>query len=180
MVDGRLKFICLVLGSLLQNRTKLSLEVLAVNKSPAVFYRKERLTIMDRRNFMKGSLLALGGSTLAAGMDSCRPSEVMNSKKNTKLVIDYPQKSIPEIVLPPCRGEWYEDTIPDTLDIAGRCELAINALTGITDPNADYEVYWQAELFRNPPVMMHDHNDWVASVEGFMEALPLLRAATGR
>jgi Tfp pilus assembly protein PilF len=26
---------------------------------------------------------------------------------------------------------------------------------------------------------MHDHNDWVVSCEGFMEALPLLRMATG-
>ncbi len=134
---------------------------------------------MERRNFLKGSLLALGSSALAAGLDSCKPSGVAKLNKSAKLVIDYPQKKIPVLELPPCRGEWYEDTIPDTLDIASRSELAINALTGITDPDADYEVYWQAELFRNPPIMMHDHNDWVESVEGFMEALPLLRAATG-
>lgn len=134
---------------------------------------------MERRKFLKSSFLAFGSSALVAGLDSCKPSGLTKSNKSTKLVIDYPQKNIPLLELPPCRGEWYEDTIPDTLDIETRSELAINALTGITDPDADYEVYWQTELFRNPPVMMHDHNDWVTSVEGFMEALPLLRAATG-
>jgi hypothetical protein len=93
--------------------------------------------------------------------------------------IDYPTKNIPKFEIPPYCGERYEDEIPDTLDIAHRADLAINALTGITDADAEYEVYWQTELFRNPAVMMHDHNDWVQSVEGFMEALPLLRIATG-
>ena len=81
--------------------------------------------------------------------------------------------------VPPLRGKRYQDSIPDTLDIAERCELAINALTGITDSRYDYEVYWEAEFFRNPAVMVHNHNDWVESCEGFMEALPLLRIATG-
>ena len=52
-------------------------------------------------------------------------------------------------------------------------------MTSIADPNADYEIYGWAWWFRNPPVMNHDHNDWVQSVEGLMEALPLLRTATG-
>lgn len=134
---------------------------------------------MDRRDFMKGSLTFLGSSALTATVDSCRSHEVASAGKKPRLAINYPRKDIPGVGLPPCRGDRYDDTIPDTLDIASRCELAINALTGITDPEADYEVYWQAELFRNPPVMMHDHNDWVQSVEGFMEALPLLRNATG-
>ena len=73
---------------------------------------------MQRRNFLKGSLLALGSSAVAIGLESCKPSNVMNFNKSTKLVIDYPQKNIPVLELPPCRGEWYEDTIPDTLDIA--------------------------------------------------------------
>ncbi|HZO98693.1 MAG TPA: hypothetical protein VFD30_00215 [Terriglobia bacterium] len=134
---------------------------------------------MHRRDFMKGSLTILGSSALGAGVAGCTSREVAGPGKQPRLTIDYPQKNIPDLSLPPCHGSRYEDTVPDTLDIASRCELAINALTGITDPEADYEVYWQAEFYRNPPVMMHDHNDWVESVEGFMEALPLLRNATG-
>lgn len=134
---------------------------------------------MNRRDFVKDSLLLVGGSALASQPPSRQHYASASPTPTTGLAIDYPQKNIPPIQAPACRGEWYEDSIPDTLDIAGRAELAIHALTSITDPNADYEVYWETQLFRNPPVMMHDHNDWVQSVEGFMEALPLLRAATG-
>jgi hypothetical protein len=121
-------------------------------------------------------MLLAGSSALVAALDGCKSSDMTSSGK---LTIDYPTKNIPEIAAPNVHGARYEDNIPDTLDVTSRAELAINALTGITDPTADYEVYWQTELFRNPPIMMHDHNDWVQSVEGFMEALPLLRSATG-
>jgi hypothetical protein len=130
---------------------------------------------MLRRRFVKDSLLTVGGAMLAQRLNAgpWRP------EKQTLTPIDYPNKEIPVFQIPRYCGEYYQDTIPDTLDIAHRCELAVNALTSITDPDAEYEVYWQTELFRNPAVMMHDHNDWVQSVEGFMEALPLLRIATG-
>jgi hypothetical protein len=133
---------------------------------------------MDRRGFVKGSMLTLGGALLASHPRGAW-AEAPHNEKQALPPIDYPNKNIPAFEVPPYVGERYEDTIPDTLDLAHRIELAINALTGITDPSAEYEVYWQTELFRNPAVMMHDHNDWVQSVEGFMEALPLLRVATG-
>src|ERR1017187_8904596 len=129
------------------------------------------ISMVNRRDFMKGSLVVLGGSALCAAAPGSRASP--------QLAIDYPQKNVPSLTIPSTRGVRYEDTIPDTLDIATRSELAINALTGIADPKYDYEVYWEAQFFRNPAVMMHDHNDWVQSCEGFMEALPLLRVATG-
>ena len=123
---------------------------------------------------MKGSLMVLGGSTLKQGWALAKGASSM-----PRLVVDYPSKNVPTLAFPPYRGARYEDTIPDTYDIATRCELAINALTGITDPKYDYEVYWEAQFFRNPAIMVHNHNDWVQSVEAFMEALPLLRVATG-
>jgi hypothetical protein len=135
--------------------------------------------MVNRRDFMKGSLAVLGSSTLATGIDPALALGATNSTPSPKLIIDYPQKNVPFVVAPPLRGARYEDTIPDTYDIATRSELAINAITGITDPKYDYEVYWEAQFFRNPAIMMHDHNDWVQSCEGFMEALPLLRVATG-
>jgi hypothetical protein len=98
---------------------------------------------------------------------------------NTKLAIEYPREKIPSFENPPSRGQRYKDRVPDTLDIAERAELAVHVMTSVADPKADYEIYGWAWWFRNPPVMNHDHSDWVQSVEGLMEALPLLRMATG-
>jgi hypothetical protein len=132
--------------------------------------------MVNRREFMKGSVAVLGGATWRTG--SAPPVDT-NTNPGPRLAIDYPQKNVPLLDVPAYRGRRYDDTVPDTYDLATRCELAINAMTGITDPKYDYEVYWEAQFFRNPAVMMHDHNDWVMSCEGFMEALPLLRLATG-
>ena len=45
-----------------------------------------------------------------------------------------------EAKMPAYRGERYEDTVPDTIDIAESARLAINALTGALDPNMDHEL----------------------------------------
>jgi hypothetical protein len=95
------------------------------------------------------------------------------------LNIEYIRKEIPRFEVPPYRGAGYEDTVPDTLDIAERARLGINCLTGITDEQADCEIFWFADFHRNPPVMLHDFNDWCQNVEGMMEGLPLLRVASG-
>ena len=134
---------------------------------------------VDRRDFVRGSLLILGSSVLPAGLESCRSSQMTSPGASTKLKIEYPQKNVPPLEIPPYRGQRYEDRVPDTLDIASRAELGVHVLTSIADPNADCEVYWLAQWDRNPVVMLHDFNDWVQSVEGLMEALPLLRVATG-
>jgi len=131
--------------------------------------------MVDRRDFMKSSLVVLGGSTLKRGW----ALGGTNSSGMPKLSVDYPNQNLPALEFPAYRGERYEDMIPDTYDITERSKLAISALTGITDPKYDYEVYWEAQFFRNPAIMVHNHNDWVESAEGFMEALPLLRLATG-
>ncbi len=96
-----------------------------------------------------------------------------------KLKIEYIREEIPALLLPTVKGTRYTDTIPDTLDIADRAELCIRVMTSITDPDADDEVYWLTTFYQNPPVMKHDFNDWVQTVEGMMEALPLVRVATG-
>jgi hypothetical protein len=81
------------------------------------------------------------------------------------------------IPVKPYAGTRYRDTVPDTYDIAERAALAVNALVGSTDPRADHELYWKVTFARNPVVMSHDWNDW-CQVK-FMEALPLLRIASG-
>ena len=92
------------------------------------------------------------------------------------MAIEYIRKDYPDFDIPPYKGTSYESWIPDTLDLAERAELAINGLTGPTDPEADYEAYWQVNFFRNPPIMWHDIDDVQPK---FMEALPLLRIITG-
>gem|GEM_PF-391162 len=91
--------------------------------------------------------------------------------------IKYINPEIPKVNLPAYGGTSYEAMRPDTLDIQERAALAINGLTGPTDPRADYELYWMADFFRDPPVMWHDWNDW-CQVK-FVEALPLMRIITG-
>ena len=53
-------------------------------------------------------------------------------------------------------GRCYRATVPDTIDPQGMAAQAVNGLTGPTDPDADYEIYWRAAFNTNPPVMWHD------------------------
>lgn len=106
------------------------------------------------------------------GLDLSRVSD--GSPKAS--AIEYIREDPLPFRIPPYEGERYETWAPDTLDLAERAELAINGLTGPTDPEADYEVYWQVNFFRDPPVMWHDVDDVQPK---FMEALPLLRLICG-
>jgi len=134
---------------------------------------------MKRRDFLKNSLLAWGGISLPTRMQTAGAGQGKTSQSSRSLHVQYIREAIPHFEIPPYRGQSYQDKVPDTLDIAQRARLGINALTSIADSNADYEIYGAADFFRNPPTMMHDFNDWVQNQEGLMEALPLLRAATG-
>jgi len=145
---------------------------------------------MKRREFVKTSLLAMGSSLLPVGCTSRKGADLMGSNSSQpydqpqhvpqgKLNVRYIREEVPPFEIPAVRGLRYVDMVPDTLDIAERAKLGVNVLTSITDANADQEVYWLADFFRNPPVMVHDFNDWVQNVEGLMEALLLLRVATG-
>jgi hypothetical protein len=129
---------------------------------------------MDRRKFLKNSLKTCGALALPA-----RVRAADSPATESKINIQYIRKDIPHFEIPPYRGKSYEDRVPDTLDLTEQLKLGIHGLTGIADPNADYEIHWLADFFRNPPVMVHDFSDWVQIQEGLMEALPLLRLATG-
>jgi hypothetical protein len=149
--------------------------------------------MMDRRDFTMTALAACGGwwssrngqeqeqssqqqtdSSFAKSYGELAPDSV--TKKHIRR---YVRDTAPRVDIPPYTGLRYRDNVPDTLDIAERAKLGINALTGIADSNADYEIYWLVNFSLNPPRMAHDYNDWVQNVEGLMEALPLLRLATG-
>lgn len=129
---------------------------------------------MDRRYFLKRSLTACGVLAMPS-----RGRAANGSSAADKFNIQYLRQDVPHFEIPPYRGKTYDDRVPDTLDLTERLKLGIHGLTGITDPRADYEIYWLADFFRNPPVVAHDFSDWVQIQEGLMEALPLLRNATG-
>ena len=68
-------------------------------------------------------------------------------------------------------------SVPDTLDLAERARLAVNALTSITDPEHNYESYQCANFNVHPPYMNHM---WAGPcIPKPIEALPLLRIASG-
>ena len=65
------------------------------------------------------------------------------------MTIEYMNEDCPPFEIPHYPGNVDEGWVPDTLDLAERADLAVNELTGPTDPNADYEVYWQVIFFRD-------------------------------
>ncbi len=91
----------------------------------------------------------------------------------------YVRGAAPAISVPPYRGDSYEDRVPDTLDLSDRSNLAINALTRLSDPRADYECWFTVQVNRRPMVMSHEWSDYVGQQPKFMEALTLLRTVTG-
>ena len=91
--------------------------------------------------------------------------------------IGYIQPEVPEVEMPPFRGERYESMVPDTLDLAERARLAIHAMTENPDPDADYEPLWQVELLPVPR-MLADYGS-SASAAKMREAVTLARIMSG-
>jgi hypothetical protein len=81
----------------------------------------------------------------------------------------------PTAQIPPFSGDFYFSSVPDTLDLAERAELAINALTRCTNPENDYAIYFSVNFNRNPPTMSRQ----IKNYGKFMEGLALMRRVTG-
>lgn len=91
--------------------------------------------------------------------------------------IKYIRDRIPAFEIPPYKGRRYDDMVPDTLDIQERIDLAVNGLTGPTDPEFDHMIYFRVDFRAHPPIMGHGNSDVCTSK--FMESLPLMRLASG-
>ena len=65
---------------------------------------------------------------------------------------DRPAKPINIQTLKP-HGQYYQATVPDTLDLAERARLSVHALTCFLNPQADYAPYGHTYLNANPPYM---------------------------
>jgi len=78
----------------------------------------------------------------------------------------------------PYAGERYEATVPDTLDLAHRAELALRGIARTTDPDDECMMWFHVHWNSNPPYMIHVGPD-VECTPKFFDALPQLRLACG-
>jgi hypothetical protein len=137
---------------------------------------------LSRRKLLKfGAMAAAGLGTVGALRDvvTAATADTGTSEWKPGDPVGYinPTK-IPSFDLPPFRGERYEATVPDTLDISERARLAVNVLTEATDPLADYESYDGFAPLTNPPSMAM--NQWYFPYEeGHGEALTQNRLICG-
>lgn len=85
------------------------------------------------------------------------------------------------------RGGWYQERVPDTLDLAARASLAINGLIGDVDPEHFYGVYQGFKFNVDPPTVESGHtgdaqNDALYGLTltpRNVRTLPMLRAMSG-
>lgn len=77
------------------------------------------------------------------------------------------------------KEERYEANVPDTLDLADRAGLAINAMTGNLDPQANYELYHSVQFASQPAYMLHDNRSFVACGPKWLRSLPMMRLMSG-
>ena len=82
---------------------------------------------MDRRKFVKSSLLTMGSLSLPPVLEAAVPGSKGpgGSTESVKFKIEYIRNDVPHFEIPPYRGASYEDKVPDTLDIAERAKLGI-------------------------------------------------------
>ena len=78
-------------------------------------------------------------------------------------------------------GERYECEVPDTLDLADRMGLAINALTNAWIPDEKWALHFCTDFTRRTPVLYPSHlvDAYLNIPPKFIEALVLCRLASG-
>jgi hypothetical protein len=81
-------------------------------------------------------------------------------------------------------NETYSAAVPDTLDLAERARLGVNAMTGIIVPEENFQPQQGVRYYRNPPVMSGEYGTFVVQVGNEMwgkhvEALLEMRLMSG-
>ena len=74
--------------------------------------------------------------------------------------------------------ERYTDTIPDTLDLAERGELALHGMCNTVDPDNEALMFFEVHFCHRPPMMRHRGGDWDCTPK-FAEAIPQMRCMCG-
>ena len=67
-----------------------------------------------------------------------------NTVVKRSAAIGWYNRQVPDVRPPQYAGRRYRATVPDTIDLQDMAARAVNGLTGPTDPDADYEIYWRA------------------------------------
>ena len=75
-------------------------------------------------------------------------------------------------------GERYQAVVPDTLDLAERASIAINALAGRFSPDFDYENYEISVIYARPPFMQFRHGAFFLNAK-LAESFPMMRVMSG-
>lgn len=73
----------------------------------------------------------------------------------------------------------YTATVPDTLDLSERAEMALNGLAGTLDPKSGYEIYLRANFGVNPPYMYHETTGLPTNNPKYAESFPMMRVMSG-
>lgn len=78
-------------------------------------------------------------------------------------------------------GKRYEAMVPDTLDLAERMDLAVNALTNVWQSEAKWGLKFIVDFSRKPPVLFMNHltDAYLNIPPKFVEALALCRHGSG-
>ena len=78
-------------------------------------------------------------------------------------------------------GDRYEAEVPDTLDLADRMALAVNALTNVWNPDERWALSFRVDLSRRPPIQRAAHltDAYLNIPPKFLEALVVCRLASG-
>ena len=75
------------------------------------------------------------------------------------------------------RGEYFESEVPDTLDLAERARLAVNAITGSADPLNNFEVFQCAHMDQQPANFNHNHGG--PCIPKAIDVIPMMRRMSG-
>ena len=108
---------------------------------------------LDRRDFVKTGTVAAVAAGMVAGCSSAEKEPAAPTASR------------------------YQAEVPDTLDLAERAALAVNALTGASDPEFKYETFQGGHLDHQPPFMSCLKNG--PCLQKPIQALPRLRIMSG-
>ena len=82
--------------------------------------------------------------------------------------------------LPAQSGAYYQDTVPDTLDLAERARLGLSYFTGLLDPKLGYEMPLTCNFSKaQPPYMVYNLNSIGTCQAKALEVMAYLRLMTG-
>ena len=82
--------------------------------------------------------------------------------------------------LPAQSGAYYQDTVPDTLDLAERARLGLGYFTGLLDPKLGYEMPLTCNFSKTqPPYMVYNLNSIGTCQAKALEVMAYLRLMTG-